>query len=181
MSCGVAWQQQLWLDPLAWEPPYSEGAALKRTKRKKIKKKKNKKTNHVETFPYTSGIELWLHYKLYVLMIPDLHPVPSLPDGNLGVRKRVSDSWVLPSHWHSVRIKGHASHMRGTFRNTISPFILFFQGKLQFIAFSSLCQHKSQEEPIQKRRWNLSLMQSSKSLANTVFHLAQKTWLRVLF
>ena len=33
-GCGVGWQLQL-IGPLAWEPPYSVGAALKRQKKKK--------------------------------------------------------------------------------------------------------------------------------------------------
>ena len=39
MSCGVGRQLQLGLDPLAWEPPYAVGAALKRQKDKKTKNK----------------------------------------------------------------------------------------------------------------------------------------------
>ena len=36
-GCGVGWQLQLGFDPLAWEPPYAVGAALKKTKDKKKK------------------------------------------------------------------------------------------------------------------------------------------------
>ena len=42
-GCGVGWQLQLQFDPLAWEPPYAMGAALKRQRAKKPKKKKKKK------------------------------------------------------------------------------------------------------------------------------------------
>ena len=58
MSCGVGCRHSsdpalLWLwcrpaataltEPLAWEPPYAAGAALKMTKRQKDKKKKKEK------------------------------------------------------------------------------------------------------------------------------------------
>ena len=33
-GCGIGWQLQLQFDPLAWEPPYSAGVALKKTKDK---------------------------------------------------------------------------------------------------------------------------------------------------
>ena len=45
---GVGWQQQLWLDPLVWEPPYAVGKALKKQKKKK---------NHLFLFIFSS----WLH------------------------------------------------------------------------------------------------------------------------
>ena len=57
MSCGVgrrlSWDLvllQMWLaataliQPLAWEPPYAEVAALKKAKRQKRKEKKEKST-----------------------------------------------------------------------------------------------------------------------------------------
>ena len=34
-SCGVGWQLQIQLVPLAWEPPYAAGVALRRKKEKK--------------------------------------------------------------------------------------------------------------------------------------------------
>ena len=57
MSCGIGCRQGLdpmllwlwfrprpaataWIQPLAWEPPFASGAALKRPKKKKKKKKK---------------------------------------------------------------------------------------------------------------------------------------------
>ena len=58
MSCGVAWRCSLdlallWLwhrlaaaaliQPLAWEPPYTVGVALKKKKKAKKKKKSKKK------------------------------------------------------------------------------------------------------------------------------------------
>ena len=41
---GAGWWLQP-IRPLAWEPPYAMGAALKETKRQKKKKKKDKKHN----------------------------------------------------------------------------------------------------------------------------------------
>ena len=35
-GCGVGWLLQLQLDPLAWEPPYVEGVALEKTKKKNV-------------------------------------------------------------------------------------------------------------------------------------------------
>ena len=40
VSCGGGWRLYLPIQPLAWEPPYAAGAALKRPKKKKGKKKK---------------------------------------------------------------------------------------------------------------------------------------------
>ena len=60
MSCGLGWRcgldlALLWMwdrpvavapiQPLAWEPPYAAGMALKETKDKRQKKKKKKKRN----------------------------------------------------------------------------------------------------------------------------------------
>ena len=38
-GCGVGWQLQHQLDPLAWEPPYAKDSALKRPKKKKEREK----------------------------------------------------------------------------------------------------------------------------------------------
>ena len=35
----------VWLDPLAWEPPYATGAALEKAKRQKTNKQTKKKPN----------------------------------------------------------------------------------------------------------------------------------------
>ena len=45
-GCGVGQQLQLRWDPLAWEPPYTAGAALKKTKKKKKKKEKKKDSSY---------------------------------------------------------------------------------------------------------------------------------------
>ena len=37
-GCGVGWRLQLGLDPLAWEPPYAVGVALKGQKKNKNKR-----------------------------------------------------------------------------------------------------------------------------------------------
>ena len=65
MSCGVGHRRGsdlalLWLwpklaatasiRPLAWEPPYSAGAALEKDKKKKKKKKKKNKLDHNSIF-----------------------------------------------------------------------------------------------------------------------------------
>ena len=67
MSCGVGRSRRsldselLWLwcrpsavapiKPLAWEPPYAVGVALKKSKAKKRKKKKERKKRKKQTLP----------------------------------------------------------------------------------------------------------------------------------
>ena len=39
-GCGVGWQLEAPIQPLAWELPYAVGAALQKTKKKKNSRKK---------------------------------------------------------------------------------------------------------------------------------------------
>ena len=84
MSCGVGRRRGsdlalVWLwhrpgstaptDPLAWEPPYAVGVALKRTKDKKERKKENQMKKHESNIR-----DLWNNTKwayLHILGIPE--------------------------------------------------------------------------------------------------------------
>ena len=72
--CGVGWQLQLQLDPLAWEPPYAMGSALKK-KDKKTKKEEKPvifffKHNFLSScFKVSLGIRLLVYF---IILLPSI-------------------------------------------------------------------------------------------------------------